>query len=220
MNQYKKTGRIVGVLFLLVFIIGVTMYQFLQTSLFDKDFLTKTFSASNKIILSTILGVVSGLITITISILLFPIFKRVNLSLAYTYITFCIVSMITMLIDNISVLSLLELSKEYVSSNSKNNDFLRITGILLYERHSWTHYIHLFISCFPVFVFYFTLYLGKLVPRIISISGMMAAVLMCIEMLSSIFGYNLSMNMLLPMAIIQITLPIWLIFKCIKSENL
>lgn len=216
MNQYKKTGRIIGVLFLLIFVMGVTMFQFLQTPLFAKDFLTETYYASNKIIISTILGVLSGLTTIVISILLFPIFKKVNVTFAHTYLVFCIVSVIAMLIDNVSVLSLLDLSKEFVNSNGENSDLFKTIGSLLYERHTWTHYMSLFISSFPVFVLYFTLYFGKLVPRAISIFGMIAVLLMCIKMLFSMFGYNLSMNMLLPLAIIQLVLPIWLIIKGFK----
>lgn len=216
MNQYKKTGRIVGVLFLFIFVMGVTMFQFLQTPLFSKNFLSEAFHTSNKIIISTILGVLSGFTTIVISILLFPIFKKVNITLAYTYLIFCAVNMIAMLIDNVSVLSLLDLSKEFVNSNVKNSDLFKTIGNLLYERHAWTHYMSLFISSFPVFVLYLTLHLGKLVPKIISILGMIAVFLMCIKMLFSMFGYNLSMNMLLPLAIIQLVLPIWLIIKGFK----
>jgi hypothetical protein len=43
---------------------------------------------------------------------------------------------------------------------------------------------------------------------------------MFIEELLSIFGQGISMNMLLPIALIQITLPLWLIFKGLKSPFL
>lgn len=217
MNSNKKIGRIVGILFLLVFIMGVSIYQFLQSSLFTDNFLTTISSNSNQIITSTLLGILSGLISIIIAILLLPIFKRYSVNLAYTYFAFCILNFIAITIDNISVLSLLELSKEYVNNIGVNNDSFKIMGTIFYERHWWTHYLTLLTSCFPVFVLYYTLYLSKLIPKTISILGILAVILMFTEEIFSIFGHSISMNMLLPMGLIQLFLPIWLIFKGLSS---
>ena len=78
----------------------------------------------------------------------------------------------------------------------------------------------LLISCFPVFILYYTLYLSKLIPKIISIVGIIAVILMFIEILFSILGNSISMNMLLPIGLIQLILPLWLIFKGLNSPTL
>jgi hypothetical protein len=44
--------------------------------------------------------------------------------------------------------------------------------------------------------------------------------LMFIEILFSIFGNSISMNMLLPIGLIQLILPLWLIFKGFDSSIL
>jgi hypothetical protein len=64
------------------------------------------------------------------------------------------------------------------------------------------------------------LYLSKLVPRVISIFGIIAVIIMFIEELLSIFENSLSMNMLLPIALIQLILPLWLIYKGLYSPAL
>ena len=220
MKSNKKVGRLVGSLFLVIFIIGVTMYQFLQSPLFMDNFLTATFSSANQIIISSLLGILSGLLSVIISILLFPIFKRYSATLANIYFAFCILYFVAIAIDNVSVLSLLELSKEYVTNGGESADSYKIIGTVLYGRHWWTHYYTLLISCFPVFVLYYTLYLSKLVPRIISVIGILAVILMFIEELFSMFGLSISMNMLLPMGLIQLFLPLWLIFKGLNSSML
>jgi hypothetical protein len=122
------------------------------------------------------------------------------------------------MIDNVSVISMLELSKEYVENGSNNSS--NILETLVYKKHFWTHYFYLLISCFPVFVLYYTFYLSKLIPRIISVFGIIAVILMFIEELFSIFGHSISMNMLLPMGLIQLTLPLWLILKGLSSPLL
>ena len=220
MKSNKKTGRLVGLLFLIIFATGITVYQVLQGPvLFADDFLTSTSANSNEIIISTLLLLLTGIIAIVIAIILFPIFKKQSLTLAFLYVAFCILGFIAISIDNISVLSMLEVSKAY-SNATDNTDLLNTIGALFYEKHWWTHYMSLLISCFPVFILYYTLYVSKLIPKILSIFGIIAAILMFIEFLFSIFGNSISMNMLLPIALIQLILPLWLMYKGLNSPVL
>jgi hypothetical protein len=219
MKSNQKTGRIAGVLLLFVFISGIIIFQFLQGSvLFSDNFITTTSENSNKIISSTLLGIINGIVSIIIATILLPIFKRHSSFLAYLYFAFCILNFIALMIDNVSVVSMLELSNEYVKSG--NDSSIKILETLVYQRHRWTHYFYLLISCFPVFILYYALYTSKLVPKILSIFGIFAVILMFTEELLSIFGHGISMDMLLPMALIQLTLPLWLIFKGLNSPLL
>lgn len=219
MYSNQKAGRVSGVLFLFAFISGVVVFQVLQGPvLFADDFITTTSEHSNQIISSALLGILSGLASIVIAILLLPIFKRYSYYVAFLYLAFCILNFIALMLDNVSVISMLELSNEYVANG--NSDTLQVIGNLVYEKHHWTHYMYLLISCFPVFVLYYGFYVSKIVPRVISIFGMFAALLMFIEILSSIFGNSISMNMMLPMGLIQLALPIWLMVKGFSSPEL
>ena len=219
MKSNLQVGRITGVLLLFVFVSGIIIFQFLQGSvLFSDNFLTTASENANQIISSILLGIFNGIASIIVATLLLPIFKRYSFTLAYLYLAFCILSFIAILIDNVSVVSMLELSKEYVQNGNDNS--MKILENLVYERHRWTHYFYLLISCFPVYILYYTLYVSKLVPRIISIFGLFAVMLMFTEEILSIFGYGQGMDMLLPMALIQLTLPLWLIFKGFRSPLL
>ena len=221
MNSNKKAGRLVGLLFLLIFVIGITVYQFLQGPvLFSDDFLTTTSENSNEIIISTLLLFLSGITTIIIATILLPIFKKYSITLAFLYLAFSILSFIAISIDNISVLSMLELSQEYTKNGTENSDILNTLGSVFYKKHWWTHYLSLLISCFPVFILYYTLYVSKLIPKVISIVGVIAVILMFIEILFSILGNSISMYMLLPIGLIQLILPLWLIFKGLDSSVL
>ncbi len=220
MYSNKKVGRIAGVLFLLIFILGVTVYQFLQGPvLFADNFLAIASYSSDQIIMSTLLGILSGVISIVVATILLPIFKRHSYNLGFMYFAFCILGFIAVCIDNISVLSMLELSQEYAKSGADKAEVLNTMGVIFYEKHWWTHYLSLLISSFPVFVLYIALYLSKLVPRAISIFGIIAVSLMFIEILFTILGRGISMNMLLPLGLIQLILPFWLIFKGFNSPS-
>lgn len=221
MKSKKTTGRIIGLLFLIIFATGVTVYQFLQGPvLFSDNYLTATSQNSNQIILSTLLLFLSGILSVVIATILLPIFKKYNTTLAFLYLAFSILSFIAISIDNINVLSMLELSTAYSKSNTGNSTILNTLGSILYKKHWWSHYLSLLISCFPVFILYYSLFISKLVPRIISIVGIIAVLLMFVEILFSIFGESISMNMLLPIGLIQLILPIWLIVKGLNSSTI
>lgn len=212
MKSNQKIGRITGVLLLFVFISGIVIFQFLQgTILFSDNFIAITSKNANKIISSTLLGILNGIVSIVIATLLIPIFKKHSATLAYLYFAFCILNFIAIMIDNVSVVSMLELSNEYVKNGNENSN--KMLETLIYQRHRWTHYFYLLISCFPVFILYFTLYISRLVPRAMATFGIFAVLIMFTEELLSIFGHSISMDMLIPMALIQLALPLWLIFK-------
>jgi hypothetical protein len=219
MYSNKKAGRISGVLFLFVFISGVVIFQVLQGPvLFSDDFLTSTSNHSNKIIGSVLLSILSGLASISIATLLLPIFKRHSIYVAFLYLVFCILNFIAIMLDNVSVVTMLELSNDLVANG--DSSAMSVIGNLVYEKHHWTHYMYLLMSCFPVFVLYYGFYVSKIVPRLISIFGIFAVLLMFVEVLFSIFGNSISMNMMLPMGLIQLALPLWLIIKGFSSPEL
>lgn len=221
MKSNKKAGRLVGLLFLLIFAIGITVYQFLQGPvLFSDDFLTATSANSNEIIISTLLLFLSGIMAVVIATILLPIFKKYSITLSFLYLAFSILSFIAISIDNSSVLSMLELSQEYAKNGTGNSDIAHVLGNVFYKKHWWTHYLSLLISCFPVFILYYTLYVSELIPKVISIVGIIAVILMFTEILFSILGNSISMNMLLPIGLIQLILPLWLIFKGLNSSVL
>ncbi|MGH1387148.1 DUF4386 family protein [Kordia sp.] len=63
------------------------------------------------------------------------------------------------------------------------------------------------------------MYVTKLIPKLISIFGMFAILLMCIEMVCTLFGNGISMNLMIPTALAQLLLPIWLIIKGLKTSE-
>ena len=52
---------------------------------------------------------------------------------------------------------------------------------MFYKKHWWTHYLSLLISCFPVFILYYTLYVSKLIPIGISIGGIIAVIAIAVR---------------------------------------
>ncbi|MFK8060480.1 MAG: DUF4386 domain-containing protein [Polaribacter sp.] len=221
MTSNKKIGRIAGALLLFIFISGITVFQFLQSSILSsKEYVTLASENENQLILSTILGFLSGIASIIVAVILFPIFKKNNYNLALLYIAFCVVNFVAILLDNYGVVSMLEISKISLENTGEQPKSFQIIKTLLFEKHIWTHYFYLLISCFPVFVLYYTLFVSKLIPRVLSVFGVFAVVLMFVQILATILNKSISMNLMIPIALIQFIFPIWLLVKGLKSSEL
>ena len=213
-------GKIVGILLLTSIILGVVIYQILQGPiLFADDFLTATSDNKNPIITSTVLGLLNGIITIMIAVLILPVFKQYNYSLSFLYLSFTIVNFVMIAIDNVSTLSILELSISHSKYEEVNGGAFGVISELLYQKHWWTHYMSLLSSTFFMFTFYLLFYQSKLIPKIISLGGLIAVSMMFIEILSSIFGQSIGMILMLPLGIVQLLLVVWLLIKGIKQQN-
>lgn len=218
MNSTKKTTRIIGILLLITFISGILVYQVLRGPfLFGDDYLTKAVSNVDKVIYSTLLSFMGGILTIIISVLLIPIFKKFSVKLAFLYVTFCILNFIAIAIESYSAMSLLDFSIEF--SKAENNTMLKSLSGVYYNNHRSAHFMYLLTSCFPVFVLYYSLFVGKLVPKAISIFGIVAIILMFVSVLLSIFNISGGSDLMLPLAIIQLFFPFWMIFKGFKSSK-
>ena len=220
MNSDRKAARIVGVLLLIIFALGVTVFQVLQgPTLFSDDFLTSTSLHSSEIVLSVLLLFLSGTFDVLIAIIILPILNRSSERLGYLYVVSCIVGFIIMTVDNVSVIAMLEVSREYAIADSSNLESLKAIGNVYFQKHWWTHHLYMLISCLPVFVLFYAMYFAKLIPRSVSLFGMLAAILMFIEMLLTILGNGISMNLLLPIALVQLVFPIWLLIRGFSSST-
>jgi hypothetical protein len=218
MNPTKKTTRTIGVLFLIIFISGILVYQFLRGPfLFGDDYLVNASSNADKVIISTLISYLGGLLTIIISVLVLPIFKKFSVKLGYLYLAFCILSFLAIAIENYSAISLLDFSIEF--SNAENKTILESLSRVFYNNHKSAHFMYLLTSCFPFFVLYYSLFYGKLAPKVISVFGLIAVTLMFISVLLSIFNMYGGMDLMIPIAIIQLFLPFWLFFKGFKTSN-
>ena len=99
---------------------------------------------------------------------------------------------------------------------------VRLLGIiseLFYQKHWWTHYMSLLSSSFYMFTFYLLFYQSRLIPKILSVAGLIAVSMMSIEILSSIFGQSIGMILMLPLGIVQLVLVGWLLIKGINKQN-
>lgn len=75
----------------------------------------------------------------------------------------------TIVIDNVSIQSLLILSKEYVKLGMAEANHFQTLGVVAYATRLWTHWMTVLIPCLSSSVFFYLLFKSRLLPRFISI---------------------------------------------------
>lgn len=219
MNQ--KHIRVAGLLLLTVFVIGVVNYQFLRGPIvFDDDYLSLIANNQPQIVYSVLLSFLSGVLSIIVALVLFDYFKKGSSLLALGYIVFTVLNFIGITIENIAVFSLLEVSQEYINTvDLKENTSFISLGATLYGFHKWSHYSFLLLSCLPVFMLFYNLFKLKFIPKFISIFGIVAAILMFINITFLMIEVKIPIDLMLPIALVQLLLPFWLMIKGFNFKN-
>jgi hypothetical protein len=211
----NRTARIVGALYLIsnaTFLIGATV--FLEPFLTAQDTLVQIGANGSQIALGALLEIINGVAYIGIAALMFPILKQRFESMALGYFAFRIIEFVTQIAASIVPFLLVALSGAMVGAGAPISQAI---GELLLATRYWTYEILYFVFCLSALMFYYMLYQTKLVPRFLSVWGLIAAALVLFNTLFELFSIDLgtavAMVTGLPMLLNELFLGVWLIVK-------
>ncbi|WP_233711195.1 DUF4386 domain-containing protein [Lederbergia citrisecunda] len=219
MNSNKKAAKIVGVLFILAAIaaiIGLTLYD---PILNGPDYLIKGSEHANQVILGALMELILVVSVVGTATTMFPILRKYNETIALWHVCFRFLEAVIITVGVISVLSLLTLSREFVTAGAPDSTSFQASGILLKAVHDWTFLLGpLFMLGINTMMYSYLFYKSKLVPRFISILGMIGATCVFICALLVMFGVIQQISvwggiLALPVAANEMILAVWLIVK-------
>jgi len=217
MDSDKKVAILVGALFLMAMVASLLGGGLIDSILSAPDYLMAVSENEIQVIIGVLLELINAIAVVGIGVLMFPILKQHNESIAVGYLGIRIVEAVFCTVIVISPLSLITLSQEYLKAGAADAAYYQTVGVLsIAERAS---VIGLLIPVFfslGALLFYYLLYQSKLLPRFISVWGLIAAVLILIlNLLSLNFEVGISIGLILALPIIlnEIFLGIWLIVK-------
>jgi len=212
MNSNRKTAIIVGVLFIIGTVAGVLINAYSGSTLDDPDYLI-TFSANeNQIIIGMLLMLIMGFALAMVPVLLFPIFKKHNEALALGYVGARIIEGVLYIVAGISLLSLLTLSQEYVKAGAPDASNFQTLGALLLEAAHWIEQILDIVFPLGALMIYYLFYQSNLIPRWLSVWGLIGAILYLASPMLVMFGSELGILMG-PLAVQEMVFALWLIVK-------
>ncbi|WP_425237494.1 DUF4386 domain-containing protein [Ulvibacterium sp.] len=216
MKTNQKKGRIIGLLLLLIVVAGIPSVNLrgLSTSMAaSPEFLNEVFQKSMQMRLAVLLDIVAGVLWLVVAVILFPVIKQYKKGMALGFFGIWIVYFAVIIFSNISHLTLLSLSQEFVKAGATDMSHFGTLGLLKIEEYFWAHYMAIMLYASAAWIFYYFLFRTKLIPRFLSAWGLLAISLAFLACWLTIFDVSISFYFFLQNGLHMIVLLLWLLVK-------
>jgi len=192
----------------------------LESMLSAPDYLDTLSANETQVITGVLLELINCIAVVGIAVLLFPILRDHSETLALGYLAFRLVEVVILIVAVISPLALIALSQEYVAAGASDASYFQTLGTLLTAvRASLAGLLVPIFFGLGAALLYYSMVQTKLVPRLISVWGLLAVVMLVTWNLLEAFGMSISAGMVfgLPIILNEIFLGLWLIVRGFSS---
>ena len=219
-KSHRKTAIIVGVLFIIATVFLFIGGAFYGPVLDSPEYLETAYPQRIQAVIGMLIEFTCVLAIPLIAIFAFPVLKRYSLPLAISYIFFRAFEAVLFLLVDINKLALIPISKGYLNSTPADATFYKNLGDFIIEWNMWGWVFYVLVFGTGALILYSVLYRSRLLPRWISIFGLVTAVLITASSVLSMFevSFNLPDGMfelilVMPIAVQEMVMAVWLIVK-------
>ncbi|MFX0183480.1 MAG: DUF4386 domain-containing protein [Candidatus Hodarchaeota archaeon] len=223
MTTYKTNARISGVLFITATGAAIVSGAFLLPILEATDYLSKISANETQVMIGALFYFIMAAAGAGIAIPMYPILKQHNEALALGSVGFRIIEGGIFMVGVMCVLLLVPLSQEFVDAGATADSYFQAIGELLLTGYTIDQAVVPGVFAFSIgaLMYYYIFYQSKLVPRWLSVWGLIGITLGIVNGLLDIFGgidETISMLLDLPIFVNEMVLAVWLIVKGFNSS--
>jgi hypothetical protein len=219
MSHSRGNARITGILFILGTVPVMVAMALWGQSVSSPDWLSLMAAHSNDVLLYALSVIVMGLACAGIGISMYPTLKPHGQTLALGVLGFRVMEGTLQIVGAISLAAMLALSQEFVKAGSPADSFFQPAAAAIKSVREWmSNGFYLFPWCTGAAIYYTVFYRTRLLPRWLSVWGLLGLLLMLIGALSGMFGLIASfsppqMLLMFPIMLQEMVLAGWLIVK-------
>ena len=223
MNTNRQTAIIVGVLFLTATVTGMLGESLTGSVVNAPDYLINVYPNRTQVIIGVLISFIIGLAVVGIAVFLFPILKKHNEPIALGYVGIRTAEFPILLVWLISPLLLITISQEYMNAGAPDASYFQTSGAVLIALRHWAWRLVYIINGVATLMLAYLLYQSKLIPRSISVLGLIGGAVLLLGTSLDMFGLidvNQGAGLLtvLPGGLFELILPIWLFVKGFNSS--
>jgi hypothetical protein len=219
MNTNRKTARIVGALILAATATYILGSGLLGSILNAPDYLLHIYPDSTQVVIGVLLEFIDAAAVAAIGIMLFPLVRKHNEAIALGYAGTRIIECLLLIVAGIGSLSLITLSREYVQAGAPDASYVQALGTLVVAQSGLAFQIAMIALGLGSLPFCYLLYRSRLIPRSLSVLGLIGYAALLIGSLLELFGQDLAMIHYLPGGLFELIFPVWLIVKGFNSSG-
>ena len=219
---FRKTSIIVGVLFIIGTVAGISSGIVTGPVLGASDYLAQVAANERSIISGALLVLVMGFPLAMIPVMMFPIFRKTNEPLALGAVVFRgVLEAVTYIIIAIFWLMLIPVGQEFVTASAADASIFQAIGDFIKQGVYWTEHILALVFTTGALMLYWLFYKTKLIPNWLALWGFFGAILYFAAPVFNLFDPShpaLSLgvkwgNLMAPLAIQEMVFALWMIIK-------
>lgn len=219
----RMTAFLVGVLFIIGTAAGVLSVICLNPIQNHPDFLVNTAENPNRVILGTLFILTMGFSLAIIPVLMFPVLKKYQENLALGYVVFRGgLETVTYIGLAICWLILVLLSQSFVQAGTPQASYFQTIGNLVLGAQDSINTMLIIVFALGALMLYAVLYRSKLIPRWVSVWGLIAIIMHLSTAFILMFGLTdvnspIITIINLPIFLQEMVMAVWLIVKGFNS---
>ena len=219
MNNYRKTAIMVGVLFIIGTVAGILSVAFTGPARDEAHYLINTSANANQIIVGALCVLLMGLALAMVPVVIFPVLKKQNEVLALGYVVFRgALETVIYIAMTISWLVLIALGLEYVKAGAMDTSYFQTLGAITLAGIDAINTVLIIIFGLGALMLYTVFYQSKLIPRWLSIWGLVAIILHLTTAFLIMFRLASTLSPVIgainfPIFLQEMVMAVWLIVK-------
>jgi len=220
MDSNRRTALTAGILF-----IAATAASLLGTAiegsvLTGTDYLTRISENMSRVSVGGLLELIAAGTSAGIAVSLYPVLKRWSGTLALGAVVFRAMEAVMYILGAVSMLSLLKVAQQFTQAAGSDRASFQAIGDSLLAVREEAILAGVFSFALGALMYYYVFYRSGLVPRWLSGWGIAGELLMLVACLSALFSRNPVTSyivLILPIAVQEMVMAVWLIARGFRS---
>ena len=226
-NTSRKTAIIVGVLYIVATVAGVLTIAPLASLQEGPGILANAAANENRMIMLVVLELIMAVAVAGVAFMIYPVLIRnadteIKEGLALWYVGTRITEGAIFVVAILATLSLMSLSQEFVKAGAPDASYFQTGGTVLLATSDFAWMLGQSIFCIGALMLYYLLFQSKIIPRWLSVWGLIGAPLMFVASLSLVVtgdpNSTFSTVLYAPLALQEMVFALWLIVKGFNSS--
>ena len=213
MNTYRTTARVVGVVYLAGFVVGIGGNILIQSILGAPNRLSAVSANSMLLAFGAILWLMAVAGDAAHGILMFPVLKQHSERIAVGYLAARIVDAVFIAVMVLFVLLQIPLGSEYLKAAAPDASSLQALSMVFVQGQLYAYDIGMITLGLAGLMLCYTLYRAKLVPRPLAVWGLVGYAIIFCGMVSEVMGSGLGLASSIPGGLWEVFIGVWLIVK-------
>jgi hypothetical protein len=213
MNSYRTTARVVGVVYLAGFVVGIVGNILIQSVLGAPNHLSMVSASSLTLAIGAMLWLVAAAGDVAHGVLMLPVLKQHSQTTASGYFAARIVDGVFIAVMVLFVLLQIPLGSEYLKAVAPDASSLQALSTVFVQASQYAYQIGMSALGLAGLMLCYTLYRAKLVPRLVAVWGIVGYAIIFCGMVSAMMGSGLGLVSSIPGGLWEVFMGVWLIAK-------